>query len=107
LSEDVNVSFEFIYRKLFTDYLDDVSTSYINPQLFSQHLSPAQAALAEELSNKASAGYNTPSYGAGDKRGTPGNNDAYFTFGFKLGIRLTGGNKERWFNSTHCPLLRF
>jgi hypothetical protein len=107
LSEDVNISFELIYRKLFTDYLDDVSTSYINPALFAQHLSPTQAALAEEISNKSTQGYNTPGYEAGDKRGTPGNNDAYFTFGFKLGIRLTGGQRERWFNSTHCPLLRF
>lgn len=107
LSEDVNISFELIYRKLFTDYLDDVSTTYINPALFAQHLSPSQAALAVELSNKAAEGYNTPGYEANDKRGTPSNNDAYFTFGFKLGIRLTGGQRERWYNSTHCPLLRF
>jgi hypothetical protein len=107
LSEDINISFELIYRKLFTDYLDDVSTSYINPALFAQHLSPTQAALAEEISNKSAEGYNTPGYVAGDKRGTPSNNDAYFTFGFKLGIRLTGGQRERWYNSTHCPLLRF
>jgi hypothetical protein len=107
LSEDVNISVELVYRKLFTDYLDDVHASYIDPTLFSQHLSPAEAALAVKISNKSADGYNTPSYEAGDKRGTPGNNDAYFTFGFKLGIRLTGGNKARWYNSTHCPLLRF
>jgi hypothetical protein len=107
LSEDINISVELVYRKLFTDYLDDVHASYINPQLFYQHLSPAEAALAVKISDKASDGYNTPSYGPGDKRGTPGNGDAYFTFGFKLGIRLTGGQKERWYNSTHCPLLRF
>jgi len=107
LSEDINISVELVYRKLFTDYLDDVHASYIDPSLFYQHLSPTDAALAVKLSNKSAAGYNTPSYEAGDKRGTPGNNDAYFTFGFKIGIRLTGGNKERWYNSTHCPLLRF
>jgi len=107
LSEDVNISVELVYRKLFTDYLDDVHSTYVDPTLFSQHLSPAEAALAVNISNKAANGYNTPSYEPGDKRGNPGNNDAYFTFGFKLGIRLTGGQKERWFNSTHCPLLRF
>jgi Domain of unknown function (DUF6089) len=107
LSEDISISAELIYRKLFTDYLDDVHSNYIDPSLFAQHLSPTEAALAVQLSNKSAEGYNTPSYEAGDKRGTPGNNDAYFTFGFKLGIRLTGGNKERWYNSTHCPLLRF
>jgi len=106
-SEDVNVSFEIIYRKLFTDYLDDVSSTYIDPTLFSQHLDPTTAALAVKLSNKAANGYNTPGYEPGDKRGTPSNNDAYFTMGFKLGIRLGGGRSERWRNSTHCPLLRF
>jgi hypothetical protein len=107
LSEDVNISAELVYRKLFTDYLDDAHASYIDPSLFAQHLPPAQAALAAKLSNKSADGYNTPSYRPGDKRGTPGNNDAYFTFGFKIGIRLTGGQRERWYNSTHCPLLRF
>lgn len=107
LSEDVNVAVEVVYRKLFTDYLDDVHSNYVDPTLFAQHLPAAQAALAVQLSNKAVDGYNTPNYTAGDKRGTPGNNDAYFTFGIKIGIRLTGGQKERWFNSTRCPLLRF
>ncbi|HEV2355866.1 MAG TPA: hypothetical protein VGR89_16570 [Puia sp.] len=107
LSEDVNLSVELIYRKLFTDYLDDVSGEYIDPSLFTQHLSPSQAAIAIAISNKAASGYNTPGYKPGDKRGTPSNNDAYFTFGIKLGIRLTGGQRERWYNSTHCPLLRF
>lgn len=106
-SEDVNVSVELIYRKLFTDYLDDASGTYINPALFGQHLPAAQAAIAEQISNKAASGYSTPSYTPGDKRGTATNNDAYFTFGIKLGIRLTGGQRERWYNSTHCPLLRF
>ena len=106
-SEDVNLSVELIYRKLFTDYLDDASATYIDPTLFAQHLPASQAAIAEAISNKAANGYNTPSYRAGDKRGTSTNNDAYFTFGFKLGIRLSGGQKERWNNSTHCPLLRF
>jgi hypothetical protein len=106
-SEDVNLSVELIYRKLFTDYLDDVHSTYIDPALFTQHLSASDAAIAIKISNKAAQGYNTPSYRPGDKRGDPGNNDAYFTFGFKLGIRLSGGQKQRWFNSTHCPLLRF
>lgn len=107
LSEDINVAVELVYRKIFTDYLDDVHGNYIDPSLFYAHLSPQQADLAVKISNKAVSGYNTPSYMPGDKRGTPTNNDAYFTFGFKIGIRLTGGQKERWYNSTHCPLLRF
>jgi hypothetical protein len=106
-SDDLNISFEIIHRKLFTDYLDDVSTNYIDPTLFAQHLPAAQAALAKAMSNKSVDGYQTPGYEAGDKRGTSSNNDSYFTAQFKISFRIKGGSQERWRNSTHCPLLRF
>jgi hypothetical protein len=107
LSENVNISFEIIHRKTFTDYIDDVSTNYIDPSLFAKYLSPSQAVIAAAVSNKSAQGYSTPGYGPGGKRGDPTQNDAYFTAGFKLGIRLDGGSAQRWRNSTHCPLLRF
>ena len=106
-SENVNVSFEIIHRKTFTDYIDDVSTTYVDPTLFSKYLSPSQAALAIQMSNKAANGYNTPGYRKGNKRGDPGQKDAYFTAGFKVAFRIGGGSSERWRNSTHCPLIRF
>jgi hypothetical protein len=106
-SEDLNVSFEIIHRKLFTDYVDDVSTRYVDPTLFDKYLSPSQAALAKIMSNKAALGYNTPNYRTNDKRGDPSHNDAYFTAGFRVAFRIKGGSQERWRNSTHCPLLRF
>jgi hypothetical protein len=106
-SENLNVSFEIIHRKTFTDYIDDVSTVYVDPTLFSKYLSPSQATLARAISNKSKSGYNTPSYRKGDKRGDPHQNDAYFTAGFKVAFRIGGGSTERWRNSTHCPLLRF
>ncbi len=36
---------EWVHRYLFTDYLDDASTQYINPILFSRNLSPCSAVL--------------------------------------------------------------
>jgi hypothetical protein len=106
-SENLNISFEIIHRKTFTDYMDDVSTRYVDPSLFDKYLSPAQATIAKAVSNKSIAGYNTPGYGPKDRRGDPHQNDAYFTAGFKIGFRLGGGSEQRWRNSTHCPLLRF
>jgi hypothetical protein len=106
-SENLNVSFEIIHRKLFTDYLDDVSTRYIDPTLFAKYLSPSQAAIAVAVSNKSAQGYSTPGYQTNDKRGDPSQNDAYFTMGFKVAFRLNGTSQTRWRNSTHCPLLRF
>ena len=106
-SENVNISFEIIHRKTFTDYIDDVSTRYVDPTLFSHYLSPSMANTAIAVSNKSALGYNTPSYGKNNKRGDPKQNDAYFTAGFKIGFRIGGGSEQRWRNSTHCPLLRF
>jgi hypothetical protein len=107
LSENVNVSFEIVHRKLFTDYLDDVSTKYINPADFYKYLPAQQAAIAVAVSNKSPEGYNTPGYQPGDKRGDPTQNDAYFTAQFKMAFTIGGTTRERWRNSTHCPLLRF
>jgi hypothetical protein len=105
-SENVNISFEIVHRKTFTDYIDDVSGKYVDPSVFYNNLPPAQAAIAVAISNKSVDGYATPNYTPGAKRGDPNNNDAYFTAQFKLGIRLNN-NSNRWRNSTHCPLLRF
>jgi len=107
LSENLNLSFEIVHRKTFTDYIDDVSTRYVDPTLFAKYLSPSQATIALAMSNKSAQGYNTPGYGVNAKRGDPTQNDAYFTAQFRLGIRIGGRTETRWRNSTHCPLLRF
>jgi hypothetical protein len=107
-SENLNVSFEIVHRKTFTDYIDDVSTTFVDPSLFSKYLSPAQAAIASQMSNKSPL-RNTPNSGfdVGDKRGDPTQNDAYFTAGFKIGIRLGSSSDQQWRNSTRCPVMRF
>jgi hypothetical protein len=97
LNDNMNLSFEIIHRKTFTDYIDDVSTNYIDPALFYNYMPAAQAQLAERMSNKT-GGVFVP----GEKRGTPKNNDSYYSAGFKLGIRL--GNNDRYSNSTSCPI---
>ena len=107
ISENVNVAFEIIHRKTFTDYIDDVSTKYVDPSLFYKYLSPSQAPIAAAMANKTPVAQQAAGYRPGNKRGDPSQNDAYFTAQFKLGIRLGGNSSSRWRNSTHCPLLRF
>lgn len=103
LSERVNLSFEIIHRKTFTDYIDDVSKDYIDPSLFYQYLPLAQAQLAERMANKTGTP-TTRIFTAGDKRGTPTRNDAYYTAGFKLGIRLGTLAGDRSMRSMSCPI---
>ena len=108
LSENVSLALEVIHRKTFTDYIDDVSTNYVDPQIFYNNFpTPGQAALAAHMADKSNGGLGgDPNYGVGKKRGDPKQNDAYYSFGFKLGIRLNGGDRSLR-NSTRCPILRF
>jgi hypothetical protein len=81
---DVNSSFnirlEWLHRYLFTDYLDDASTQYINPDLFSSYLSPSLAQQAKLLHKRIPVSSVT--------RGNPKSNDSYFTINLKAGITL-------------------
>ncbi|MEO8583943.1 MAG: DUF6089 family protein [Flavitalea sp.] len=101
LTESLNVSFEIIHRKTFTDYIDDVSTDYIDPALFYQHMPAAQAQVAERLANKTGIPGATV-YNAGQKRGTATNKDSYYSAGFKIGFLIDNSNRFR--NSTTCPI---
>ncbi len=82
LSQLFTLRGEFVYRKLFTDYLDDVSGVTVDPASFSSYLSPGNAAVAQQI--YAAGGYTT----AGEIRGNPKTNDAYFSFNLKLSINL-------------------
>lgn len=101
LSENVNLSAEVLHRTTFTDYIDDVSTAYVDPAVFYNNLPLAQAQIAERMANKSGA-TTTTRFQPGDKRGTATNNDAYYSFNLKIAFRL--GNNDRWSNSTRCPI---
>ena len=107
VSDNMSLGVEVLYRKTFTDYIDDVSTTYVGDAFYDTHLPAAQAALAKRMADKSNNGAGgLAGYGqAGDKRGTSQNKDAYYTFGIKLGIRL--GSSDKFNNSTRCPVIRF
>jgi len=102
LSESMNLSLEILHRTTFTDYIDDVSTTYIDPASFYAHMPLAQAQLAERMANKSGNNGATTPYAAGSKRGTATNNDAYFSVNVKLGFRLGRGGND--YSSTRCPV---
>lgn len=109
LSERVSLATELLYRKTFTDYIDDVSTNYIDPKYFDQYLSAPDALIARKVSDKV-IGIVTPSvtrYAPGTQRGNPKQNDAYFSTVVKLGVRLGdiyGSASDRSAaRQTRCP----
>lgn len=103
LTETFHVGLEVLHRKTFTDYIDDVSTNYVDPALFYKYMPAQQAGLAATMANKSLYQSNPTRFGPGDKRGTPSNNDAYYTFNLKVGFRIGGG--DRYGNSTRCPIV--
>lgn len=80
VSDRVVISYEFGYRFLFTDYLDDVSKSYINLDVLKQ----AKGDKAVEMAYRK----NVPFREEGLPRGNPGKNDSYFFTGIKVGFVL-------------------
>ena len=53
LDDQFALSLSAIFRKTFSDYLDDVSQTYIDPAFFDKYLSPEKAALARKLYNRS------------------------------------------------------
>lgn len=109
LSDRFNISSECLYRKSFTDYIDDVSTEYIDPTLFDKYLSPTDAAIARQIHDKV-YGIVTPGvtrYAPGTQRGNPKQDDAYFSFLMKFGVRLGGiyenDIQRRAAHNLRCP----
>lgn len=76
------VGLEFGYRLLFTDYLDDVSQTYVNMKA----LQEANGPKAVELSYRKNAPYSEEN----EKRGNSKVKDSYFFAGIKIAFNISG-----------------
>ena len=86
VSEHFNIIFEYGFRKTFTDYLDDVSSTYagINPN--SSNPYPVGMSLeAQEMSDPVSA---SNKHTIGEERGNPNQNDWYSFAGITLSFKI-------------------
>jgi len=83
-------TFEVNSRKTQTDYIDDVSTRYVDPNLLIAAKGPTAAALADRNISDI-PGFSSP----GSIRGDPKDNDSYFFFSFcynyTLGAKANSG----------------
>jgi hypothetical protein len=104
LKENLYIGMEVLYRKLFTDYVDDVSHDYyIDPINFDSNLSPADAMVARRLYYRGT--YTFPStrpYQEFAYRGDPKQNDAYFSSILRFGWRL--GQADARLKQLKCPV---
>jgi opacity protein-like surface antigen len=88
LSPLCNFRIEVLHRITTTDYLDDVSTMYIDPALFQKYLTPENAALAIQLNDRQGEINPAHTTQPGAIRGRSSKNDSYFTIQFKIAIVL-------------------
>jgi hypothetical protein len=91
LTNCTSVALEFSQRKTFTDYLDDVSTSYVDPaKLFA-----AKGQQAVDLAYRGDEVHNPSPYPPdGEQRGTPTEADWYYFIGMSADVRI-GCLKEK------------
>lgn len=105
VKENFYIGMEVLHRKTFTDYIDDVSTTYIDNNLFDQYLTPAQAQMARQLNYRENYPAVNTRPGLDEQRGNPGQNDAFFSTLLKLGWRLNDPNSpnSRAARQMRCP----
>ncbi len=53
LNNRLSLSIGATFRKTFTDYIDDISTTYVNPAIFDKNLSADNAILARQLYSRS------------------------------------------------------
>ncbi|MFT3979559.1 MAG: DUF6089 family protein [Ferruginibacter sp.] len=87
LSSMINIRAEFMYRATTTDYLDDVSTTYIDKSLFANYFSGNKLVNAVLLSDRNRGEY-LPQTLPGKKRGNVKDKDNFFSANIKIGIAL-------------------
>lgn len=83
LNEDTRIGIEVGYRKLFTDYLDDVSDSYVDKNA----LLTARGQQAVDLAYRGDKVGTGPYPAAGTPRGNPKHKDGYFYIAITCTLR--------------------
>jgi hypothetical protein len=90
INSNMNIGAEFTQRKTFTDYLDDVSSIYVDYNTLMQ----AKGAKSVEMAYRGDELPGGQAYpGHGEQRGTPSEMDWYYFFGLNFEIRLSAFGK--------------
>lgn len=80
LEKKHRIGWEFDWRTTFTDYLDDVSTNYVDPATLESPQAIAMANRRDELGGDNLTGIPAAeNYAPGAKRGDPSHKDSYLT----------------------------
>ena len=109
LNEKWTLGFEIGLRPTLTDYLDDVSTNYVDKNTLLTYRGQKAVDMAYRGDEVTGKGTTPGTYPAdGTKRGSDKHNDWYAFSGFTITYRLGGGGGSGWGKqkATRCPILR-
>ena len=106
VNDNLNIGIEFSQRKSFTDYIDDVSSIYVDADVLRQAKGDKAVELAFREDEIPNGRLQYPAHG--DQRGTPSEMDWYYFFGLTIELKLnTFGNLFKGSNksvaSQRCP----
>ncbi len=109
INDNMNIGVEFSQRKTFTDYLDDVSSMYVDYNTLLQAKGQKSVEMAFR-GDELPGGQSYP--GHGEQRGTPSEMDWYYFFGINFEIKFSAFTQlfKGWkaenssaIHSTRCP----
>jgi hypothetical protein len=102
VSENVVIAYEVGFRKTFTDYLDDVSTIYVDKTILLNAKGPLAVEMAYRANELKGGDPNYPT--AGTARGGPKYKDMYYYSGIRISIALLS-KKDGYYGRgrTDCP----
>ncbi|NQX91081.1 MAG: hypothetical protein HRT74_02900 [Flavobacteriales bacterium] len=103
ISHQVSIGFEVAYRYTFTDYIDDVSTEYYNPEDLSLFIGGSEGEIAGYLSDPslglAQDGLSSNVTAPGQQRGDAEDDDGYMFVMATCHVLLNDANKSRKFSA--------
>ncbi len=102
VSENVVIAYEVGFRKTFTDYLDDVSTIYVDKNILQSEKGPLAVEMAYRANELKGGDPNYPT--AGTARGGSKYKDYYYYSGIRISIALLS-KKDGYYGRgrTDCP----
>jgi hypothetical protein len=97
IGQQLGLGIEYLYRYCFTDYLDGVSGTYIDPAYFDANLSPKEAAIARDMHDKSWIINNTTSHAPGELRGNKAVKDAFSTVSITFFYKIKSRIRPWWY----------
>jgi len=101
VSENVVLAWEVGFRKTFTDYIDDVSTFYVDQATLQNAKGPLAVQMAYR-GNELKGGAPYPPFGT--KRGSPNYKDVYYYTGIRVSVAILSKHDGYYGRGrTDCP----